>query len=81
MVDVDGVPPVFVTEVLGKNLHISRQDHDVDRLPLQNFLDLSKTDVVPCIQTWPLLGDKRNNSEYLLLFQGKCDETRVRNKG
>ena len=40
VVDVDGVLPVLVTEVLGENLHVPCQHDEVDRLLLQDFLNL-----------------------------------------
>ena len=40
MVDVDGVLPMLVAEILGEDLHVSRQHDEVNRLLLEDFLDL-----------------------------------------
>ena len=38
VVDIDGVFPVLVAKVLGEDLHVSRQDNEVDRFLLKDCL-------------------------------------------
>lgn len=40
VVDIDGVFPVLVAKVLGEDLHVSRQDNEVDGFLLKDLLDL-----------------------------------------